>query len=171
MMKYWRVLVAFVLALLVVFSPLSAEAAAKRAAAAGVKTVADKDFSGKSLITAEFGKLNLENSNFSNADLRGAVFNGSLLTGANFHGVDFSNGIAYLVDFQGADLTDAVLTEAMMLYSNFDRVDITGADFTNAVIDGVQLKKLCDRASGANPKTGISTRESLECDALKDRQR
>ncbi|MDJ0800720.1 MAG: pentapeptide repeat-containing protein [Calothrix sp. MO_167.B12] len=161
-MKYWRVLVAFALAVVMLFSPLSASAANRRAA--GTKTVANKDFSGKSLIMAEFSKLNLENSNFSNADLRGVVFSGSLLAGSNLHGVDFSNGIAYLVDFKGADFTDSVLVEAMMLYSNFDDVDITGADFTNAVVDGVQLKKLCSRASGVNSKTGVSTRESLECD-------
>ncbi len=162
MMKYLRVLVAFVLALLILFSPLSAQAANRRAA--GTKNLANKDFSGKSLINSEFSKLNLENSNFSNADLRGAVFSGSLLAGSNLHGMDFTYGIAYLVDFKGADLTDAILKEAMMLYSNFDDVDITGADFTESVIDGVQLKKLCDRASGVNPKTGVSTRESLECD-------
>ncbi|CCH67625.1 Pentapeptide repeat [Richelia intracellularis HH01] len=162
MIKYLRLLIASVLALLILFSPISTQANNKPAVV--TKTVSNKDFSGKSLIAAEFKKLNLENSNFSNADLRGAVFNSSLLSKANFHGVDFTNGIAYLVDFQGADLTDAILTEAMMLYSKFDDVDITGADFSNTVIDGVQLKKLCVHASGINSQTGVSTRESLECD-------
>ena len=162
MMKYLRILVAFVLALVILFSPLSAQAANRRAA--GTKRVLDKDFSGQNLIMREFTKLNLENSNFSNADLRGAVFSGSSLAGSNMHGMDFSNGIAYLVNFEGADLTDAVLTEAMMLYSNFDGVNITGADFTESVVSGVQLKKLCDIANGVNSKTGVCTRESLECD-------
>lgn len=162
MMKYWRVFLAFVLTLAVLFHPLSAEAATRRAS--GKRMVANKDFSNQTLIASEFTKLNLEDSNFSNSDLRGAVFNGSTLAGANLHGADFSDGIAYLVDFKDADLSDANLTEAMMLYSTFDGVDITGADFTNAVLDGFQLKKLCAIASGVNSKTGVSTRKSLECE-------
>jgi uncharacterized protein YjbI with pentapeptide repeats len=85
------------------------------------------------------------------------------MTKANLHGADFSNGIAYLVDFRGADLSDTVLVEAIMLRSRFDDVDITGADFTDTVLDGVQVKKLCTRAKGVNSKTGVDTRESLGC--------
>jgi uncharacterized protein YjbI with pentapeptide repeats len=91
------------------------------------------------------------------------VFNGTVLQGVNLHGVDFSNGIAYLAKFRNADLSEAVFTDAMMLRSTFDDVDITGADFTNAVLDGPQVKKLCAKASGINPKTGVDTRESLGC--------
>jgi uncharacterized protein YjbI with pentapeptide repeats len=82
---------------------------------------------------------------------------------SSLHGADFTGGIAYLVDFKGADLRDAVLVEAIMLRSRFDETDITGADFTDAVLDGVQAYKLCARATGVNPKTGVETRESLGC--------
>jgi uncharacterized protein YjbI with pentapeptide repeats len=95
--------------------------------------------------------------------MRGGVFNGSVLQGVNLHGVDFSEGIAYLVVFKDADLSDAIFTNAMMLRSTFDDVDITGADFTNAILDRVQVKKLCAKASGVNSQTGVSTAESLGC--------
>jgi uncharacterized protein YjbI with pentapeptide repeats len=122
-----------------------------------------KDFSEQTLIEAEFYDENLKGADFHNANLEGAVFNGSKLLNANWQGVNFKNGIAYLTDFTGADLTNAILTEAMMLRSKFDQATITGADFTNAVVDSLQQRKLCERASGVNPTTGVSTKESLEC--------
>ncbi|MBD2194595.1 MULTISPECIES: pentapeptide repeat-containing protein [Calothrix] len=163
-MKYRRVLASLVLAMVLFLFPLSAQAASSssitRSAGDELK---GKDYSGQSLIGSEFTNINLENANFTNADLRGGVFNGTVLQGVNFHGVDFSNGIAYLAKFKNADLSDGIFTEAMMLRSTFDEVNITGADFTNAVLDGVQVKKLCAKASGINSKTGVNTRESLGC--------
>ncbi|QDZ40517.1 pentapeptide repeat-containing protein [Euhalothece natronophila Z-M001] len=122
-----------------------------------------KDFSEQELIEAEFYDEELEGADFHNANLQGAVFNGATLHNANWQGVNFSNGIAYLTDFTGTDLTNAVLTEAMMLRSKFDNAKIEGADFTDAVVDRLQMTKLCERASGVNPTTGVSTRESLGC--------
>jgi len=63
----------------------------------------------------------------------------------------------------GADLSDAILSETILLRSIFNDTDISGADFTDAILDGAQVKELCAKASGVNSKTGITTRDSLGC--------
>lgn len=122
-----------------------------------------KDYVGQSLIKAEFGDADLQGANFQGADLRGAVFNGANLTNANLQGVDFSDGIAYITNFAGADLSGAVLESAMLLKSNFKNATVSGADFSYAALDKVQVLELCKSASGVNPRTGVDTRESLGC--------
>jgi uncharacterized protein YjbI with pentapeptide repeats len=153
-----------VLATVIFLMPLSAQAASSSSVTKSILNAAgSEDFSGKNLIRAEFTSVTLKNANFTNADLRGALFNGVLLDGANMHGSDFSSGIAYVSRFKDVNLSDAILTDANMLRSQFDNIDVTGADFTNALIDVQQLKKLCVNASGTNSKTGVDTRESLGC--------
>ncbi|NEP78948.1 MAG: pentapeptide repeat-containing protein [Okeania sp. SIO3C4] len=122
-----------------------------------------KDFSGQVLQSAEFSNANLQLTNFTDADLRGAIFSYSTLTKANLHGADLTYAMADLVDFTNADLTDGVFVETIMLGSTFDGVDITGADFTDALLDGAQIRKLCQQATGVNSKTGMETRYSLGC--------
>lgn len=122
-----------------------------------------KDYSGQNLVRAEFANVQLTAANFQGADLQGAVFNGSTLTQANLQGINFSNGIAYLSDLSKANLSDAILTSAMLLKSNFRGAIVTGADFTDAVLDREQVLQLCQNASGTNSVTGADTRESLGC--------
>jgi uncharacterized protein YjbI with pentapeptide repeats len=152
------------LATVMFLMPLSVQAASSSSVTRSILNEAGgEDFSGQNLIRAEFTSTTLKNTNFTNADLRGALFNGVILDGANMHGSDFSSGIAYVSRFKNVDLSDAVLADSNMLRSTFENVDVTGADFTNALLDIQQLKKLCINASGTNSKTGVDTRESLGC--------
>jgi uncharacterized protein YjbI with pentapeptide repeats len=122
-----------------------------------------RDFSGQMLRAAEFSNANMDLTNFSNADLRGAIMSASVMTQANLHGANLTNAMIDQVKFTKADLSDAILAETILLRSTFEGADITGADFSDAIMDGAQVKELCTKASGINSQTGISTRDSLGC--------
>lgn len=150
------------LLLMIAIQPADAASSAAIRAFDDVNSVT-QDYSGQDLSRAEFGDVRLINANFSGANMTGAVFNGAVLKNANLHGVNFTDGIAYLSNLSGADLSDAILTSAMMLKSIFRDANVTGADFSDALIDRDQVTLLCQSASGVNPVTGVATRESLGC--------
>ncbi|MFM7548605.1 MAG: pentapeptide repeat-containing protein [Cyanobacteriota bacterium] len=121
------------------------------------------DMHGRNLQQQEFLKASMAGFDLSESDLRGAVFNSSDLQQTNLRGADLEDAVAFATRFDGSDLRDAVLRNAMLMQSRFKGAEIDGADFTDAVLDLPEQKALCQRASGINARTGVVTRDSLDC--------
>ena len=121
------------------------------------------DFHGQDLSKSSIARAVARDANFSNVDLHGTVLTLSDLKGSNLQGIDLTDTLSDRVNFQKTDLRNAILTNMIASGSSFAGANIEGADFTFAVLDSDDQRNLCKEADGINPKTGIATRDSLEC--------
>jgi uncharacterized protein YjbI with pentapeptide repeats len=124
-----------------------------------------QNFSKQDLRAADFANANMEGANFSQSDLRGAIFSASVMQNANLKNANFQFALMDLVDFTDAHLEDSNFSEVLLLRSTFKGAHIDGTDFSDALLDGAQHNALCKMATGTNSKTGITTRDSLNCKA------
>ncbi|MFP3423402.1 pentapeptide repeat-containing protein, partial [Bacillus sp. SIMBA_161] len=76
-------------------------------------------------------------------------------TNADLSNTNLSGALMDRVVLDGADLTNAVLIGTVMTRTTFEDTKVTGADFTEAIINRYQIKLLCKRAEGVNPTTGV----------------
>jgi uncharacterized protein YjbI with pentapeptide repeats len=50
------------------------------------------------------------------------------------------NAMFHQVGFQTVDLTNAILSNTILFRSQFNNVNISGADFSDALLDGAQAR-------------------------------
>lgn len=121
------------------------------------------DFSGRDLTDSTFTKANMREADLSHTQLQGVSFFGANLESANLEGANLSNATLDSARFVKANLKNAILEGAFAFNTKFNGATIDGADFTDVLLREDMQELLCAVATGVNPVTGRTTRDTLEC--------
>ena len=96
----------------------------------------ERDFSGITLIRANFILADLRGINLSNAKLNGIKLIAANLDGANLSGARLEGADLTSANLSRADLTGANLDGCQLVRTNFRDANLSEAGFWNACIDG-----------------------------------
>jgi uncharacterized protein YjbI with pentapeptide repeats len=79
-----------------------------------------------------------DGSDFSGSDLRAAIFSRAIMPGVNLEGADMQNAFLDYVVLRGSNMRGVIAAGANFIRSDLGEVDVTDADFSEAVIDRYQ---------------------------------